>query len=359
MSAKTSAKCQVAARMRPSTLPMSEQTVCVESARTLSLRCPKSGQPTSFDFDFCYGPHATQQQIFEDLGTQVLDSALEGFNATIFAYGQTGSGKTHAIMGSNAELGIIPRLGVELFARIGAAPPDTSVVVTATYLELYNEVICDLLAPGNQGLRIRQHIKNGIYVEDLTEVQVSSHAEIERLIHAGNKSRQVAATRMNERSSRSHALFTVNVRQTSADAEGNSRVLSSKLTLVDLAGSERADMAADSARLAEGAAINKSLSQARAAWHIAASLGASLGAPGRARGWVHLAQDHPAMTCDAVRCDAMLCYASSASSSMRSPIPLRRAARATSRTRHDRTSAALCRIAASCGHVVTGTARRS
>ena len=113
-------------------------------------------------------------QVYDDLGTQLLDSAFEGYNGTIFAYGQTGSGKSHAMMGTGRDLGIIPRLGVELFGRIGAAPAETTFMVTATYLELYSEVICDLLSPGNNNLRIRQHIKTGIYVEDLTEVQVSS-----------------------------------------------------------------------------------------------------------------------------------------------------------------------------------------
>merc|ERR1719487_3122267 len=126
-------------------------------------------------------------------------------------------------MGSPQALGIVPRLAVELFQRVADAPTGASFEVTATYAELYNEVISDLLTPGNSGLKIRQHVSSGIYVEDLTEVQVSSHEEIERLIAEGNKARVVAATRMNDRSSRSHAIFTIMLRQTLHEGEGTIR----------------------------------------------------------------------------------------------------------------------------------------
>ena len=219
-----------------------------------------SGAPASFCFDLCYGPHATQTEVYEDTGAQILDAAFEGYNGTIFAYGQTGSGKSHSIMGTPEQLGIVPRLAVALFERVASAGSDTGFEVTATYAEIYNEVICDLLTPGNTGLKIRQHVTSGIYVENLTEVQVSSHEEIEQLIAEGNKARQVAATRMNDRSSRSHAILTIMLRQAIKEADGSTRKLSAKVNLVDLAGSERADMTADAKQLQEGAAINKSLS---------------------------------------------------------------------------------------------------
>merc|ERR1712185_207832 len=135
-------------------------------------------------------------------------------------------------MGTPTQLGIVPRLAMELFERVHAAPATASFEVTATYAELYNEVISDLLTPGNSGLKIRQHVSSGIYVEDLTEVQVSSHEEIEKLIAEGNKARSVAATRMNERSSRSHAIFTIMLRQRLPEDNGRSiRHLSSKINL--------------------------------------------------------------------------------------------------------------------------------
>ena len=220
----------------------------------------QSQPPASFAFDHLYGPDATQPEVYNDVGAKVLAAAFEGYNGTIFAYGQTGSGKSHSIMGTPHDLGIVPRLAVELFQRVADAPAGASFEITATYAELYNEVISDLLTQGNSGLKIRQHVSSGIYVEDLTEVQVSSHEEIEKLLAEGNKARSVAATRMNERSSRSHAIFTIMLRQSLPEGDGAIRHLSAKVNLVDLAGSERADLSADAKQLQEGAAINKSLS---------------------------------------------------------------------------------------------------
>ena len=251
----------------------------------------QSGQPSAFAFDHCYGPEATQPEVYDDVGRKVLDAAFEGYNGTIFAYGQTGSGKTYSIMGTPLELGIVPRLAVELFQRMDDAPAGATFEVTATYAELYNEVISDLLTPGHSGLKIRQHVSSGIYVEDLTEVQVCEHEEIEKLIAEGNKARQVAATRMNERSSRSHAIFTIMLRQQLPEADGAIRHLSAKINLVDLAGSERADMGADAKQLQEGAAINKSLSALGNVINaltegsgMTPSKGRSAGRPGKASG---------------------------------------------------------------------------
>ena len=261
---------KVAVRARPLGEGLEgEGTLLFDGATQLSLVHPHGGQRSDFSFDHVYGPKATQAQLYDDLGRQILDCAFEGYNGTIFAYGQTGSGKSHTIMGTASDLGIIPRLGADLFERVEQAGESCSCVVTATYLELYNEVVCDLLSPGSHGLKIRQHLKTGIYVEDLTEVQLSNQSELERLITEGNKARQVAATRMNERSSRSHAIFTLQLRQQHAEAEEGypaeaallgGPLLTSKINLVDLAGSERADLSADSRQLYEGAAINKSLS---------------------------------------------------------------------------------------------------
>jgi hypothetical protein len=265
---------KVAVRVRPLGEDLEgEGTLLLDGATQLSLVQPQGGQRSDFSFDHVYGPKATQAELYDDLGRQILDCAFEGYNGTIFAYGQTGSGKTHTIMGTTSDRGIIPRLGADLFERVEQAGESCAFVVTATYLELYNEVVCDLLSPGSQGLKIRQHLKTGIYVEDLTEVQLSNQSELERLITEGNKSRQVAATRMNERSSRSHAIFTLQLRQQRVEPEVNGEgrypaeaarlggtLLTSKINLVDLAGSERADMSADSRQLHEGAAINKSLS---------------------------------------------------------------------------------------------------
>ena len=114
-----------------------------------------TSQPASFAFDHCYGPSSTQLEVYEDVGGKVLDAAFEGYNGTIFAYGQTGSGKSHSIMGTPQQLGIVPRLAVELFERVNAAPENATFEVTATYAELYNEVISDLLKPERSNLQVR------------------------------------------------------------------------------------------------------------------------------------------------------------------------------------------------------------
>ena len=259
-SAGTEMNIKVAVRARPPRPPGSESMLEFDGN---SVTENAGGERSTFAFDYAFGGDATQQEVYDGLGRPILDYAFEGYNGTILAYGQTGSGKSHSVMGSADDLGIIPRLSVELFERIEQAPPGVSFVVSATYLELYNEVICDLLNPGSQGLKIRQHIASGIYVEGLTEVQVSSFYELQRLITEGNRARATAATRMNERSSRSHAVFTVRLRQQRTAAEGTV-VLSAKVNIVDLAGSERADKVTTGdyadARAQEGAAINKSLS---------------------------------------------------------------------------------------------------
>jgi hypothetical protein len=250
---------KVAVRVRGGLDAKASVVSCTGNEMTITGAGVK-GEPAQFAFDHCYGPEATQEQVYDDLGSQILDYAFEGYNGTIFAYGQTGSGKSHSIMGTPTQLGIVPRLAVELFERVHSAPSSAAFEVTATYVELYNEVLCDLLTPGNTRLKIRQHVSTGIYVEGLTEVQVSNHEEVERLIAEGNRARQVAATRMNERSSRSHAIMTIMLRQRHAEADGSTRTLSAKISLVDLAGSERADLTASTSQLQEGAAINKSLS---------------------------------------------------------------------------------------------------
>src|SRR5262249_32898121 len=133
-------------------------------------------------------------------------------------------------------------------------------LVTVSYLEIYNEVIHDLLNPTDKDLKVRQHPSLGIYVEDLAELVVKSHADIERLMVQGNKVRAVGETNMNANSSRSHSVFTIKIEQKTLQNDGTPGLIA-KINLVDLAGSERAaSTGATGNRLKEGAAINKSLS---------------------------------------------------------------------------------------------------
>ncbi|KAF2187809.1 kinesin-domain-containing protein [Zopfia rhizophila CBS 207.26] len=209
--------------------------------------------------------YAGQDSLFVDLGKPLLDNAFQGYNNCIFAYGQTGSGKSYSMMGYGEEAGIIPKICQNMFERIGEMQTDKnlSCTVEVSYLEIYNERVRDLLNPSTKGnLRVREHPSTGPYVEDLAKLVVRSFDEIENLMDEGNKARTVAATNMNETSSRSHAVFTLTLTQKRHDVDTNmSGEKVAKISLVDLAGSERAtSTGATGARLKEGAEINRSLS---------------------------------------------------------------------------------------------------
>jgi kinesin family protein 1 len=209
--------------------------------------------------------YAGQDNLFVDLGKPLLDNAFQGYNNCIFAYGQTGSGKSYSMMGYGEEAGIIPKICQNMFERIGEMQQDKnlSCTVEVSYLEIYNERVRDLLNPTTKGnLRVREHPSTGPYVEDLAKLAVRSFPEIENLMDEGNKARTVAATNMNETSSRSHAVFTLTLTQKRHDVDTNmSGEKVAKISLVDLAGSERAtSTGATGARLKEGAEINRSLS---------------------------------------------------------------------------------------------------
>ena len=233
----------------------------------------KDGGPKAFAFDRSYwsfskddGKYAGQSNLFDDLGQPLLDNAFQGYNNCIFAYGQTGSGKSYSMMGYGKEIGIIPQICQYMFTRITQiqeSDPLTQCTVEVSYLEIYNERVRDLLNPATKGnLKVREHPSTGPYVEDLAKLVVGSFQEIEHLMDEGNKARTVAATNMNETSSRSHAVFTLMLTQKKKDVETKMEMEKvAKISLVDLAGSERANSTgATGARLKEGAEINRSLS---------------------------------------------------------------------------------------------------
>ncbi|KAI0134635.1 kinesin heavy chain [Xylariales sp. AK1849] len=235
----------------------------------------KSSKDTSlktFAFDRSYWSfnkddpnYAGQNNLHDDLGKPLLDNAFQGYNNCIFAYGQTGSGKSYSMMGYGKEHGIIPSICQDMFNRITAMQEDKNLkcTVEVSYLEIYNERVRDLLNPSTKGnLKVREHPSTGPYVEDLAKLVVGSFQEIENLMDEGNKARTVAATNMNETSSRSHAVFTLMVTQKKFDTETKMAMEKvAKISLVDLAGSERAtSTGATGARLKEGAEINRSLS---------------------------------------------------------------------------------------------------
>ncbi|XP_053099886.1 kinesin-like protein KIF13A isoform X4 [Hemicordylus capensis] len=229
--------------------------------------------PKVFAFDYCFWSmdesntekYAGQEVVFKCLGEGILEKAFQGYNACIFAYGQTGSGKSFSMMGNTEQLGLIPRLCCALFQRITSEENDSHTFkVEVSYMEIYNEKVRDLLDPkgSRQSLKVREHKVLGPYVDGLSQLAVTSFEDIESLMSEGNKSRTVAATNMNEESSRSHAVFNIIITQTLYDLQsGNSGEKVSKVSLVDLAGSERVSKTgAAGERLKEGSNINKSLS---------------------------------------------------------------------------------------------------
>ncbi|KAM9231036.1 kinesin-like protein KIF1A [Leptosomus discolor] len=272
------ASVKVAVRVRPfNSREMSRESKCIiqMSGSTTTILNPKQPKetPKSFSFDYSYWSHTTpadinyasQKQVYQDIGEEMLQHAFEGYNVCIFAYGQTGAGKSYTMMGKQEkdQQGIIPQLCEDLFSRINDTTNDNmSYSVEVSYMEIYCERVRDLLNPKNKGnLRVREHPLMGPYVEDLSKLAVTSYNDIQDLMDSGNKARTVAATNMNETSSRSHAVFNIIFTQKRHDAETDVTTEKvSKISLVDLAGSERADSTgAKGTRLKEGANINKSL----------------------------------------------------------------------------------------------------
>ncbi|XP_068891256.1 kinesin-like protein KIF1B isoform X5 [Aphelocoma coerulescens] len=272
------ASVKVAVRVRPfNSRETSKESKCIiqmqgNSTSIINPKNPKEA-PKSFSFDYSYWSHtspedpcfASQSRVYNDIGKEMLLHAFEGYNVCIFAYGQTGAGKSYTMMGKQEEsqAGIIPQLCEELFEKINDnSNEEMSYSVEVSYMEIYCERVRDLLNPKNKGnLRVREHPLLGPYVEDLSKLAVTSYTDIADLMDAGNKARTVAATNMNETSSRSHAVFTIVFTQKKHDTETDlSTEKVSKISLVDLAGSERADSTgAKGTRLKEGANINKSL----------------------------------------------------------------------------------------------------
>uniref|UniRef100_A0A8D0B0I0 Kinesin-like protein n=1 Tax=Sander lucioperca TaxID=283035 RepID=A0A8D0B0I0_SANLU len=272
------ASVKVAVRVRPfNSREIGKESKCIiqMSGNTTTIINPKQAKDNkSFNFDYSYWSHtspedinfASQLQVYKDIGEEMLLHAFEGYNVCIFAYGQTGAGKSYTMMGKQDvkdQQGIIPLLCEDLFTKFNDnADNSMSYSVEVSYMEIYCERVRDLLNPKNKGnLRVREHPLMGPYVEDLSKLAVTAYNDIQDLMDSGNKARTVAATNMNETSSRSHAVFNIIFTQKRYDAEtDNTSEKVSKISLVDLAGSERADSTgAKGTRLKEGANINKSL----------------------------------------------------------------------------------------------------
>ncbi|KFZ51420.1 Kinesin-like KIF14, partial [Antrostomus carolinensis] len=273
-------KVTVAVRVRPfSNREKNENSLPVVSmsGSETAVQNPATNQVYSFSYDFsfwsfdaCHPNFASQAMIYKTLAMPLLERAFEGYNTCLFAYGQTGSGKSYTMMGFDEDRGIIPRLCEDLFTRIAQMDKQQILYhLEMSFFEVYNEKIHDLLVfkaesgQKKQQLRVREHPVLGPYVEGLTVNVVRSYSDIQSWLELGNKQRATAATVMNDKSSRSHSVFTLIMTQTKVefvDEDKCDRRLTSHINLIDLAGSECCSTAQTTGeRLKEGVSINKSL----------------------------------------------------------------------------------------------------
>ncbi|KAI9828524.1 MAG: hypothetical protein M1819_006580 [Sarea resinae] len=226
---------------------------------------PSSGKRVkdqTFAFDRVFDENTTQADVYEATTKNLLDSVLDGYNATVFAYGATGCGKTHTITGTAQQPGIIFLTMQELFERIGETTEEKVTEVSLSYLEIYNETIRDLLVPGGSksGLMLREDANQTVSVAGLSSHHPQNVQDVMDIIMRGNEYRTMSPTEANATSSRSHAVLQINLSQKDRNADVNEPHTMATLSIIDLAGSERASATKNRGdRLLEGANINKSL----------------------------------------------------------------------------------------------------
>ncbi|XP_054577321.1 kinesin-like protein KIF17 isoform X2 [Eptesicus fuscus] len=244
-----------------------QPVVTVDSARgQCFIQNPSATDepPKQFTFDGAYFMDHFTEQIYNEIAYPLVEGVTEGYNGTIFAYGQTGSGKSFTMQGlpnPPTQRGIIPRAFEHVFESVQCAE-NTKFLVRASYLEIYNEDVRDLLgADTKQKLELKEHPEKGVYVRGLSMHTVHSVAQCERIMERGWKNRSVGYTLMNKDSSRSHSIFTISIEIYAVDERGKDHLRAGKLNLVDLAGSERqSKTGATGERLKEATKINLSLS---------------------------------------------------------------------------------------------------
>ncbi|KAM7143614.1 kinesin-like protein KIF19 isoform 3-T4 [Molossus nigricans] len=224
-----------------------------------TLRTHRSREKT-FTFDTVFDQHASQEDVYRATTQQLVAGVISGYNATVFAYGPSGTGKTYTMLGMDTEPGIYLQTLTDLFRAIEDTRDHMDCRVSMSYLEIYNEVIRDLLNPSSGLLDLREDARGGIQIAGVTEVCTSNAQEIMQLLSRGNRQRTQEPTASNRASSRSHAVLQVTVLQQSRGADSAEGVRVGRLFMVDLAGSERASQTQNRGkRMQEGAHINRSL----------------------------------------------------------------------------------------------------
>ena len=257
---------KVAVRVRPMNKREEAENseICVEvdsSTNQISVTSKKVDTKT-FQFDYVYPMTSTQREVYDQVAFPIVESIFQGYNGTVFAYGQTGCGKTFTMMGvvSDPTLrGVIPNAFEHIFGYI-QSESDKTFLVRCSFVEIYNEEVRDLLGKNkNVALEVREDPKKGTFVKDLSYTPLKNTDEIVRCLDKGNANRHVGATSMNDKSSRSHSLFTVYIEIQEGEGK-NQKIRTGKLNLVDLAGSERVGKTnATGQTFDEGKKINLSL----------------------------------------------------------------------------------------------------
>lgn len=228
----------------------------------LTRHTQSEGAQGSFTFDRVFDMSCKQSDIFNYSIKPTVDDILNGYNGTVFAYGQTGSGKSYSMMGPSIDddegKGVIPRIVEQIFFSILQSAANIEYTVRVSYMEIYMERIRDLLAPQNDNLPIHEEKNKGVFVKGLLEIYVSTVEEVFEVMRRGGNARAVAATNMNQESSRSHSIFVITITQKNVETDS---MKSGRLFLVDLAGSEKVGKTGASGQVLEEAKkINKSLS---------------------------------------------------------------------------------------------------
>jgi kinesin family protein 18/19 len=213
-----------------------------------------------YAFDFAFDKHDTTHDVYDRTTRILLDGIQSGYNATVFAYGATGAGKTFTMLGSGDQQGIMSLTLNDLFSEVESRKQDKDFAVKVSYVEVYNEMIKDLLSTEDNNLDLREDPVKGVCVAGVTEIGTNNTSEVMALLKVGNKNRTMEPTGANVVSSRSHAVLQISVEHKQKNQGINEEITIGKLSMIDLAGSERASNTNNKGmRMIEGANINRSL----------------------------------------------------------------------------------------------------
>ncbi|KAK7919647.1 hypothetical protein WMY93_010931 [Mugilogobius chulae] len=262
---KKTSRVRVAVRLRPYMAKPDEKDEgpCVRGIDSQNLEIinwRNATETVKYHFDVFHGEKTTQQEVFLSSVKPILPHVLNGQNASVFAYGPTGAGKTHTMLGSSEQPGVIPRAVCEVFKLVQSKDEEDgwAYSIGMSYLEIYNEKVLDLLSPNSQDLPIREDKEKNILIPGLTHTTILSFADFDKHFIPATLNRTTASTKLNQRSSRSHAILLVKVVRTQRAHPQRQQI--GKLYLVDLAGSEDNRRTGNQGiRLKESGAINLSL----------------------------------------------------------------------------------------------------